>query len=110
MRSLATALAAVDLGEFIGGNHAVGAERIHVDVGTAGRQVMNLLRPVNAESRVDGGDHVFDARLRLVVPAGIDAARAVGVGSAENHTALHAGAREQRGKHILVVVAAGHVV
>ncbi|MCI0419296.1 MAG: hypothetical protein L0387_26285 [Acidobacteria bacterium] len=62
--------APVDPGKFIGGNGAVGAERIDVDISTVGRQVANLFRPLDAEGQVDGGDHVLDARLLLLVPAG----------------------------------------
>lgn len=46
---LERALATVDLGEFISGDCAVGAERIDVDVGAARGQIANFFRPIDTE-------------------------------------------------------------
>src|SRR5438046_4959617 len=77
---------AVNVREFIGGDNPVGAELIHIEVGSSGRQFVNLLRPVDTQSRVDGCHHVLDARLDLVFPARVDAGPAIAIGSAQHQS------------------------
>src|SRR2546426_955540 len=101
---------AVNVREFIRGDNPVRAERIHVGVGSSRRQVVNLFRPVDTQGRVNGGDHVLDARLDLVFPSCLDAGPAIAVGGAEHQSTLDAGPGEHGGKHELVMVAAAHMV
>src|ERR1700681_3605447 len=75
---------AVNVREFIRGDNSVRAELIYIGICPSRRQVANLLRPVDAQRRVDGCNHVLDARLRLVVPSRIDAGSAIAVGSAQH--------------------------
>ena len=103
-------VAAVDLGKFISGDCAVGAKRIDVDVGAAGRQITNFFGPINAESRINGGYHILNTRLFLLVPAGLGTAGTVGVGSSDHESAFHSGARKQCRKDVFVVVSPSHVV
>src|SRR6266567_9478863 len=101
---------AVNVRQFIRGDNPVRAELIYVGVGSSRRQVVNLLRPVDTQGRVDCGHHILDARLRLVLPSRLDAGPAVAVGRAEHQPTLDAGSGEHGREHELVMVAPGHMI
>jgi hypothetical protein len=70
------------------------------------RRVRNSLGPVNAELRVDGGDHVLGIDRSLLVPLGFDHPLACLVLDAEDTPAIHARAGEHRTGCALVMVPA----
>src|SRR5437879_4891825 len=80
----------VNVRQFIRGDNSVRAELIYVRVSSSGRQVVNLLRPVDTQGRVDGGHYILDARLDLVLPSRLDAGPAIAVGGAEHQPTLDA--------------------
>src|SRR5579885_763354 len=101
---------AVNRSNLIRGYVAVGAQGIDVGVDAPGGRIADFLGPVDTQGGVHGGHHVLRARLLFVIPAGLEALLAPRVGAAQDAAALDAGAGEQAGIALVVVVAAGHVV
>src|SRR5207244_9562988 len=83
---------AVDRRDVIRGDVAVRPKRIDVRISPSRRGVADLLAPVDAERRVDGGEDVLHARLLLATPACLDALGAFRIGAAQHQAALDAGA------------------
>src|ERR1051326_1974338 len=99
-----------DSGDLIRGDVSIRAQRIDVLVYTTRRGVDDLLAPIDAQARIDGGQDVFHARLFLVVPTGFEALLATAVGATQNRV----GFDTRAGKHgriaLVVVITASHVV
>src|SRR5579863_4991818 len=97
-------------GDLIRGDVSIRPQLIHILVRTTRGSVHDLLGPVDAQRRIDGGQDVFHARLFLVVPAGFEALFATSVGPAQNRIGFDTRAGEHRRIALVVVIAAGHVV
>src|SRR5687767_3694758 len=69
--------------------------RLDVVVRPTGGRVFDLLPPVDTESRIDGRNQVVDLGLFPMVPPGVDARRAVVIGSADHALALDPAPHQQ---------------